>query len=185
MSDVGSPSITEALRTLSERRDDPCAWEEIYARYWRFVLSIASRFTHDFALAEDLAQEVFLRIARYCPFEKFSDERLFRSYVGTVAVNRVMDDLQTRAARQRRLDLPLEAAAHVPVSDDVAAQAELRDTMSWLMGQLAPFEADLVHKLAKGLSMREIASGTADPYGTVAVRVHRLRRRLVGLRRKM
>ena len=86
-----------------------------------------------------------------------------------------VEDLHTR----------VEAAAHVPVSDDVAAQAELRDTMNWLMGQLAPLEADLVHKLAKGLNVREIASGTADPYGTVAVRVHRLRRRLVGLRRKM
>ncbi len=79
MSEVPPATVDEALAKLREQRDDAPAWTCIYLEYWRFVVAIASSHTSDIALAEDVAQNVFIRIARYCQFEKFVEEKRFRA----------------------------------------------------------------------------------------------------------
>jgi len=185
MSDVRSPTLSEALRTLSKRRDDRAAWEELYSTYWRFVVAIASRYTTDFGHAEDVAQDVFLRIARYCDFEKFSDDHMFRAYVGTVALNRAHDVNKMRRHRAE-LEHPLTDLSDMATpSSDFQDEVELKNTVDWLMGKLTKSEIELVRNLAKGLTLGEIAAALSNDYGTVAVRVYRLRQRLKQLRRKM
>ena len=70
------------------------AFREIVRRYERPVMSLLARMVNDPALAEDLAQETFLKV--YRRLSTFDTERRFSSWLFRIAHNTAIDALRRR-----------------------------------------------------------------------------------------
>lgn len=158
------------------------AFEALYDRYSRLVFSTAYRVLGDAHSAEDVVQDVFVRLWR-TP-ERYVEERgRFLGWMLSVTRNRAIDEVRSR--RRRPLnesqvgnpddpgslsdDTPSEAA------DRAMAGAELVDQREMVRDALAdlPEEQRLAIELAYygGLTQAEIAERLATPLGTVKTRI--------------
>ena len=97
---------------------DTVAFERLVEKYQRTVLNLVIRFTGDVARAEDLAQEVFLRL--YRALGTFEAKARFFTYLYRVTLNLCLKERE-RTARQRTYSLD------EPRSDDDARPRELPD----------------------------------------------------------
>jgi RNA polymerase sigma-70 factor (ECF subfamily) len=148
---------------------DGRAFEELVLAYqapvWRFL----RRLVGDPELAEDVAQEAFLRA--YQRLATFNFQCRFSTWLFQVAHNAGIDALR---ARQRRDRLPRLAAPPSPPSDP-HARAELHDAVDRLSPKL---RGALLVVEVLGLSYREAAEVLGVPEGTVKSRVFQARERL-------
>lgn len=103
---------------------DDRAFSVLVRSYQPLVFNFVLRNVRDRTLAEDLTQEVFLRVFQGLP--QFSFRSTFRTWLFQVAKNRVLDEVRARGRRPQHLVALLEAeslaAADAPLdrSDDVA-----------------------------------------------------------------
>src|SRR5262249_9195981 len=79
-------------------RSDNAAWEEIVSRFRRKVFHIAYKFTGKHDEAEDLTQEIFLKIVR--SLDKFNRDADFSTWLGSVARNYCID--RYRASKREK-----------------------------------------------------------------------------------
>lgn len=153
------------------------ALESLYDRYSALVFSVSHRVLHDTHLAEDVVQEVFLRLWRQ-PTSFDPKRGRFISWLMSVTRNRALDELRKVSRRVRSEDQDEDPVADLPTSDrfdDPALGAELseqRYAVRVAMTRLPP-EQRRVIELAyfSGLTQLEIAAATGDPLGTVKTRV--------------
>ncbi len=89
-------------------RNDAEAWEAIIARHRRRVFHIAYKFTGRHDRAEDLSQEIFLKVFR--SLEKFNREADFGTWLGSVARNFCIDAY--RAGKRERESVVEDALAY-------------------------------------------------------------------------
>src|SRR6201987_1802693 len=128
----GSPvGITDADVMLRGKAGDESAFEYLVQKYRRAMVSFMYRMSHNAAAAEDLAQEVFLRVYRsrasYEPSAKFTTW-LYR-IATNLAVNYARDTRHERPDVTRSLDEPDEetgATLDLPDRSATAEQALLR-----------------------------------------------------------
>ena len=72
--------LQNALKTLSANRADEDAWRILYEQTRATGVDVAKRVLRDHAeLADDVAQEAFLRIFRYCTLKSVEKGRVHRS----------------------------------------------------------------------------------------------------------
>lgn len=160
------------------------ALEQLYDRYSTLVYSVSLRVLHDQGLAEDMTQEVFLRLWRRPRLYDPSRGR-FVSWLMSVARNRAIDEQRRRSRRLREEDADAEAIDSVQSSDrfdDPAAVATLGDERAAVRAaveQLPPAQRQVI-ELAyfAGLTQAEIAAETETPLGTVKTRVRLAMRKL-------
>ncbi len=135
--------------------------------------------------AEDVVQEVFIRLWRRCPA---GDDRGRAAWMTRVARNLCIDVQRRRAARRDRpLDEPLAArlaAARSPAADPELC-LQLDQTQRLLLDALARLpettrDIMLMHYF-QGLAYGEISALLGIGESTIKVKVHRARRRLRGL----
>jgi RNA polymerase sigma-70 factor, ECF subfamily len=139
------------------------------AHVWRFLRHLLG----DDALAEDVAQETFLRLYQRLP--TFSGRSKLSTWVFRVARNAGIDALRSR----RRHDRLLEALPPPPPAPAPDARAEAWAAVASLSPKLR--EALLLVELF-GFSYREAAEVLRVPDGTVKSRVFQARRRLLAWR---
>ena len=84
---VSPDELALALGQLRQSPSDEGAWRSIYSRLYPYVVAVAYRRVRDKTIAEDIAQEVFVRIARLRPFDRIDDPEHFRAYVWRMAIN--------------------------------------------------------------------------------------------------
>jgi RNA polymerase sigma-70 factor, ECF subfamily len=153
------------------------ALEDLYDRYSALVFSVAFRVLRDNQLAQDVGQEVFLRVWRQ-PTSYDPARGRFVSWLMSVTRNRALDELRKVTRRLRSEDQdddPVSGLATADRLDDPALGAELaeqRVAVRAAMTRLPP-EQRRVIELAYfgGLTQIEIAERTGDPLGTVKTRV--------------
>src|SRR5438067_6223658 len=101
---------------------DPGALDEVYQRYARAVQSLAFRIVGDSAIAEDVTQEVFLKLWRQP--ESYNPERgALGSWLLSVAHNRAIDVLRRRKVREEH-PLPEDREAGDIVADGAIDPSE-------------------------------------------------------------
>ncbi|HEX3465444.1 MAG TPA: sigma-70 family RNA polymerase sigma factor [Candidatus Elarobacter sp.] len=156
------------------RARDASAFEALYEGYHRLVFGIGLRMLGDPASAEDLTQNVFVKI--WTAPETFRGGS-FVAWVSRVARNRALDVLRARSARPELeipADLPLEGA----LDDDVLARLDaqrVRDALS----TLPPEQRALIEMgFFGGATHHELARRTDTPLGTVKTRIRSGLRRL-------
>jgi RNA polymerase sigma-70 factor (ECF subfamily) len=169
----------ERLMTAIAARDQD-AFSVLYDRYVDLVYSASLRVLHDPQLAEDSAQEIFVRLWRRP--EAFVPERgRFLSWLMSVVRNRAVDDLRARGRRQRREGMSGAGAAEdllaaLPAGDDdPSVTAQLHQEQGLVRGalQCLPHDQRVALELAyfRGLTQQEIAAALHEPLGTVKTRI--------------
>ena len=150
---------------------------------WRGrVLAFASRMTRDRALAEDLAQEVFLHL--YQVLRRWDPERPFAPWMRRVTANCVLNRLRGRPAPARSLDGGPEGAGLPadPRSPDPARCAEAADDARAIARRLEElpeaWRAVVALRYGEGLSVLEVAEALGLPENTVKTRLFRAREAL-------
>lgn len=151
--------------------------ERLYDRYASLVFSVAVRVLNDRQLAEDVTQEVFLRLWRR-PWSFDPARGRFRSWLMSVTRNRAIDERRRVVRRLRSEDGNDEAAAAAPGPERFhdpqleTVLAEERRTVREAMTRLPPAQREVI-ELAYfgGLTQVEIAAQTSEPLGTVKTRI--------------
>ena len=169
-------SQDETLVTALEKRDQR-ALETLYDRYGDYVYSVCLRMVGDVQLAEDLTQEVFLRLWRRPDLYDVTRGR-FITWLLSVARNRGIDERRSRGRRFRYENPPSPAAeelllgAHANEGDDAAILSDERIVIQKALSRLPP-EQKLAIQLAYfgGYTQQEIAQGLHQPLGTVKTRI--------------
>ena len=173
---------------------DASAWEEIVRLHNRRIYNICYRFTGSADDAEDLTQEVFIKIYRTLGSYEV-DRGAFTTWLTTVTRNLLVDHF--RKAKQDRMTDPLDAA---PAQDEAAPTLldQLADPAATPDQRLATKEAQKqVHQALQKLSpelreavilrdlqdmdYKEIAAVLKVPEGTVKSRINRGRTELARL----
>jgi RNA polymerase sigma-70 factor (ECF subfamily) len=161
---------------------DQFAFGVVYDRYADVVFSATYRVLGDPGLAEDAAQDVFVRIWQRP--ESFVPSRgRFLSWLLSVARNRAVDEIRSRGRRWRR-----EGATFDPVADrdsgvqDESSQgvdplwaAELKESQMAVREALSSLPEEQRRVLAMsyfgGYTQQEISVQLHEPLGTVKTRI--------------
>lgn len=152
------------------RDGDLEAFELLYQRHSRKVLGYIGRLVGDRALAEDLLQEVFMKVLRPDGFQPGGGR--FVGWIFRVARNMSLNAIRSRGREDERI---ADAATTNPESQR-AGQAEAAEARQRLLGALShltPEHQDtLVLNKVAGMTYREIAALHQVPEGTVKSRLH-------------
>jgi RNA polymerase sigma factor (sigma-70 family) len=165
-------------------RREQSAWEEIVARYRRKVFHIAYKFTGKHDEAEDLSQEIFLKVFK--SLDKFNRDADFSTWLSSVARNYCIDHYRAMRREKEVVVEDLVAMDLAPAASGNPHRAlEDRDRRSFLRRGLDLLpeklkEAVLLRDL-QGLSYQEMADRLRLPEGTVKSRINRGREELARL----
>lgn len=172
-------------------RGDGPAWEELVRRHTRRVFNTCYRFTGNPTEAEDLSQEVFLRIYRTLSSYRPSDGA-FPTWLTTVTRNLLVDHYR-RTRHDRMTDsiddtMPQLEEKHAPARtpDRLAQATELRQQLQRALSRLSPElrEAVILRDL-QSLEYAEIQTVLQVPEGTVKSRINRGRIELAKILEQM
>jgi len=173
---------------------DAAAWEEIVQKYHRRIYNICYRFAGSGSDAEDLTQEVFIKM--YRTLNTYDVERgAFVTWVTTMTRNLLVDHF--RKTKNERITDSLEAAPSehedaMPLSERIADQGptpdagvqsrETGEAVHQALQKLSPElrEAVILRDL-QDMDYREIAAVLRVPEGTVKSRINRGRAELARL----
>jgi RNA polymerase sigma-70 factor, ECF subfamily len=175
---VALPDAELIERCLAREND---AWSEIVARYRRRVFHIAYKFTSKHDQAEDLTQDIFVKLLR--SLDKFHRDADFGTWLTSVARHYCIDDYRARKREREVLVDDLVAFDHAPAASGNPHRAlEDRDTKTLLrrgLDQLAPkLREAVVLRDLQGLTYQEMAVRLGLPEGTVKSRINRGREEL-------
>ncbi len=175
--EYGSLRDHELMDRLCAR--DLNAFEALYDRYGDLVYSVVLRVVGDGYVAEDLTQDVFLRLWRKP--EQFDINRgKFVTWLLSIARNRSIDERRSHSRRLRHEALPATAEEEDVIpsnsdADDPALATIVADDRAAVRRALEvlPPEQRLAIHLAYfgGLTQQEIANKLGQPLGTVKTRI--------------
>jgi RNA polymerase sigma-70 factor (ECF subfamily) len=176
---VTQPQITDDETGLIEQAQhgDRNAFGELVCRYYPGVVRVVYRLCGDTGLAEDMAQEAFLR--GWVALPSFHPRSSLRNWLYRIAVNATLDVLRRRSEDT----LDDEAAQMYPDQADGPETTLIEKERVALLQQATrslPEAARSVLVLREygGLSYQEIASVLDIPVGTVMSRLNYARNRL-------
>lgn len=159
------------------------AFRLLVERYERGVYNLLARMLRDPALAEDLAQETFLRAFGH--LSQFDPQYKFSSWLLRIAHNLAIDALRRRGPETVSLDADqdggpaLSASIAAPAAEDGPRRLERQDLAAVLavaIGRLRlEYRQLVVLRYQEELSYEEIAEVTGLPIGTVKSLLHRAR----------
>jgi len=170
---------------------DEAAWEELVRQHTRQVYGLCFRFTNSAQEAQDLTQDVFLRVFKTIKTFR-SAEGSFHTWLARVTRNLLIDHY--RRTRQERVtdsieeQLPMlqeKGAAAAGRPDQALAGREAGEILQATLQKLSPDlrEAVILRDLQE-MEYREIAEVLDIPEGTVKSRINRGRAELARLLRK-
>jgi RNA polymerase sigma-70 factor (ECF subfamily) len=161
---------------------DQTAWDTIVRTYWRKVFNVAYRFVGTYEEAEDLTQEIFLKVFR--SLDTFDQRANFQTWLISVSRNFCIDryrsgrrDREVFAREVNAADVQAEAPGRSP-----QARIELQDRVALLREALLalspPLRAAVLLRDIHELSYQEIAEQLGVAEGTVKSRINRGRAEL-------
>ncbi|HEU4988160.1 MAG: sigma-70 family RNA polymerase sigma factor [Gemmatimonadota bacterium] len=175
------------------QRGREAAYRELIRRYERPVFSLVFRMVRDRELAEDLAQDTFIKVLQH--IDRYRPEFKFSSWLFKIANNVAIDHL-----RRRQLDtISMDGSPHALTSEAVEATSfdvsgheesaldqlearELGSSIEKAIAQLRPeYRACILLRHVEDKSYEEIAATLDLPLGTVKTYIHRARHELRGL----
>ncbi|MFP5347408.1 MAG: RNA polymerase sigma factor SigE [Actinomycetes bacterium] len=169
-----SPELTKPTELWQ-----PPSWEQVVSEHSARVYRLAYRLTGNPHDAEDLTQEVFVRVFRSLSSYK---PGTFEGWLHRITTNLFLD--QVRRKQRIRFDALAENAddrleGHDPGPERAFEHANLDVDVQEALGRLSPeFRAAVVLCDIEGLSYEEIAATLGVKLGTVRSRIHRARAQL-------
>jgi RNA polymerase sigma-70 factor (ECF subfamily) len=182
--------LTDQEVVLLARSGRETAYRELVRRYERPVFALLYRMVRDRELAEDLAQETFIKALN--AIDSYRPEFKFSSWIFKIANNAAIDHL-----RRRELDtLSLDGSPHAETPEAMQATAlqigarqespldavearELGGAIEAAIGRLRPeYRSCILLRHVEGRAYEEIAEILDLPLGTVKTYIHRARNEL-------
>jgi len=187
----GLATMTDVDAALVERcqQNDFDAFEELVQRYQTRIYNFVCKMTNSPADAEDIAQDVFVRV--YKSIHRFRGESTFQTWLYRIAHN-ICVDRSRRAQRQ----VPVAYSLDAPTEEDggehprdlpdrsgspeqIAERTELQQRVWRCLGQMSErLRVVIVLYDIQGLSYEEIAKTLSCPIGTVKSRLFNARAEL-------
>lgn len=184
------PNLPDAeVVVLAQQGREP-AFRELIRRYERPVFSLIYRMVRDSTVAEDLAQDTFIKVLNH--LDKYRPEFKFSSWLFKIANNVAIDHLRRRqldmvsidgsphastAAEAEASSFELADQAESPL--DELASRELGAMIEQAIGSLRPeYRNCIMLRHVEGRSYEEIAATLDLPLGTVKTYIHRARHQL-------
>jgi RNA polymerase sigma-70 factor (ECF subfamily) len=185
---VAPAAVTDELiaRCLS---GDQEAWEQIVRQHWRKVFNLAYKFVGRHDEAEDLTQDIFLKIFR--ALHTFDRRANFQTWLISISRNLCIDHYRSVRKERETMARDVDAADLMPVSRDRGPhgeleQLDLRHLIRQALAELpeALREAVVLRDLQE-FSYQEIADKLRLPEGTVKSRINRGRLELARQLRRL
>ena len=186
-------SVREQLRAMDDAAvvtsflgGEERAFSELVERYQARLLNFIYRTVGDRERAEDLVQEVFIRVYRH--LHRFDRSKKFSTWAYTIASNLAKNELRNRSRNPLVLfqtirnswskddDRPLEFEDNTTRPDDLFRKRHLRELVENSVAQLPEHHREVfVLRELEGKSYEEIAEITNCNLGTVKSRLNRAR----------
>jgi RNA polymerase sigma-70 factor (ECF subfamily) len=157
----------------------------LVTRYQNRLLNFIYRTIGDRERAEDLVQEVFIRVHRH--LHRFDQTRKFSTWIYTIASNLAKNELRNRSRNplvlfqtiKKNWDAdhrPLQFEDHTARPDDLYRKRHLKDMVDWAVTKLPEHHRTVfVLREIEGKTYEEIAEITNCNLGTVKSRLNRAR----------
>ncbi len=169
--------VEEGQLVSASAQGDQDAFRQLVQRYHRLVMHVAFRSMGDLSLAEDVAQEAFIKVYRGLP--RYRPEKPFVHWLHRVVANAVIDEI-----RRRRPVVSLDAMAQLPAAerDDPEELADRHDVQLAVREAIASLPSRyrdiIILQVFQELSYEEIAHTLRLPLGTVMWRLNMAKRLL-------
>ncbi|MDN5344734.1 MAG: polymerase sigma-70 factor, subfamily [Clostridia bacterium] len=162
---TGSPGLANYQQQL----------EYLMRRFGDRVLYLAYSYLHDRYLAEDVAQEVFIRV--YTNLDKFQGRSSIYTWIYHITVNLCRDYL--RAQSRRRLEPGWLPEVAVPdVADMALVNLEYRELWQAILQLPVAYREVIWLHYYDQLNLKDIAAILGISLATVKIRLYRARRQL-------
>lgn len=181
------PSPTDEELAAEALAGSATAYRQLVERFQRPVLALIRRMVRDPDLAEDLAQESFVRA--FQNLSSFKPERSFSSWLFKIAHNRTIDHLRLKKHQHVPLEAGdadgdqtwevLEAPDHLSPERRVVSR-RVGLAMDQALGRLKPtYREALLLRFHAGLSYQDVADSLGISLANVKVLLHRARKQLM------
>ncbi|MES1242403.1 MAG: RNA polymerase sigma factor [Acidobacteriota bacterium] len=171
---VSTPDLMLARRAAAGHAD---AWDELVELYGDRLYSLALHFAGNREEAEDLTQEIFLRL--YTNLRQYRGDCPLVSWALRLSRNLCIDHYRRNRQERRSLRVSEEILAHVPAGDDIHAEAQWREEVEAVHSALREMPEEMAEVVLlrdlQGWSLEEVSAFLEIPMGTVKSRLHRAR----------
>ena len=186
-----APLSNDSVETLIRRclAGDQLAWEAIVRQYRRKVFNVAYKFVGKHDEAEDLTQDIFLKIFK--SLDTFDRRANFQTWLIRVSRNLCIDHYRSVRKERETIDRDVDTAELAPSAPGQSQMARLeqRDRVELLRQALGALPKTLrtavLMRDLQELSYHEIAVALRLPEGTVKSRINRGRSELARQIRKL
>jgi RNA polymerase sigma-70 factor (ECF subfamily) len=168
---------------------DQAAWDQIVRQHWRKVFNLAYKFVGRHDEAEDLTQDIFLKIFK--ALHTFDRRANFQTWLISISRNLCIDHYRSVRKERETMARDVDASDLMPVSRERGPHAELeqldlRILIRQALAELPPAlkEAVVLRDLQE-FSYQEIADKLDLPEGTVKSRINRGRLELARQLRRL
>jgi RNA polymerase sigma-70 factor (ECF subfamily) len=183
-------ALSDQEVVLRARSGQEAAYRELIRRYERPVFALLFRMVRDRELAEDLAQETFIKALN--AIDSYRPEFKFSSWIFKIANNAAIDHLRRRELNTLSLDgsphaetpeamqaTALQIGARQETPLDAVEAKELGSAIEAAIGGLRPeYRSCILLRHVEGRAYEEIAEMLNLPLGTVKTYIHRARNEL-------
>jgi RNA polymerase sigma-70 factor (ECF subfamily) len=183
-------ALSDQEVVLRARSGQEAAYRELIRRYERPVFALLFRMVRDRELAEDLAQETFVKALN--AIDSYRPEFKFSSWIFKIANNAAIDHLRRRELNTLSLDgsphaetpeamqaTALQIGARQETPLDAVEAKELGSAIEAAIGSLRPeYRSCILLRHVEGRAYEEIAEMLNLPLGTVKTYIHRARNEL-------
>lgn len=189
-SDLNAP-VPTATDALIEQclAGDQQAWEQIVRQHWRKVFNLAYKFVGRHDEAEDLTQDIFLKIFK--ALHTFDRRANFQTWLISISRNLCIDHYRSVRKERETMARDVDASQLAPPSRERSPygeleQIDLRQRIKVALAELPPTlrEAVVLRDLQE-FSYQEIADKLQLPEGTVKSRINRGRLELARQMRRL
>ncbi len=175
---------SDAALVARAQQGDEAAFEQLVRRHQRYAFNVAYRVLGDYAEAEDMTQEAFVRAWR--GLRTFRGQAKFTTWLYRIVHNLCLNRLP-HLRRELVQSEPLEEVLPNPVAP-LPERFEAQERVAFLHAQVTQlpekYRLVLTLRYLQDLSYQEIAAVLDVPMGTVKTHIHRARRLLIERQRR-
>lgn len=172
-SPAAAKGLDDSYQPVPDVRDDPAYFARLYDQYATDVLRVCYFYLSDREKAEDVCQDVFVRLMTTHPLLQ---PRREKSWLLKVALNRCRD--LWRGAWLKRVILGGPTFELIPAPDEFSRRDDQQAMMAAINQLPATFKEVILLHYYQGMNIAEIAQMLELPEGTISSRLSRGRKKL-------
>lgn len=172
-SPAAAKGLNDSYQPVPDVRDDPAYFARLYDQYATDVLRVCYFYLSDREKAEDVCQDVFVRLMTTHPLLQPGREK---SWLLKVALNRCRD--LWRGAWLKRVILGGPTFELIPAPDEFSRRDDQQAMMAAINQLPATFKEVILLHYYQGMNIAEIAQMLELPEGTISSRLSRGRKKL-------